>query len=113
MLMKLVRCLGITLVLAGFISIDATHGCAQNANQGAIDKWDAPQGPPPDGHKRPGGFEKDDADRNGKVTREEFSGPADMFDRLDADGDGVITREEARPPRGGHGPPPRKETQEQ
>ena len=113
MMMKLVRCLWITLVLAGFISIGAVNGYAQNANQGANEKMDAPQGPPPDGHKRPGGFEKDDVDKNGKVTREEFSGPADMFDRLDADGDGVITREEARPPRDGHGPPPRKETQAQ
>jgi len=31
-----------------------------------------------------------DLDRDGKVTREEFKGPAKYFDRLDKNGDGVI-----------------------
>lgn len=43
-----------------------------------------------------GGFENDDADQDGRVSREEFSGPEDHFNRLDEDGDGYITREEAR-----------------
>lgn len=57
-----------------------------------------------------GGFEKDDANSDGKVTREEFSGPEDLFDKLDSDGDGVITKEEAKPKDcGSHdGPPPPK-----
>jgi len=32
-----------------------------------------------------------DADRDGNVTRDEFRGPADFFDRLDRDRDGVLT----------------------
>lgn len=32
-----------------------------------------------------------DADRDGKVTRKEFPGPAALFDRLDRDRDGVLT----------------------
>lgn len=37
-----------------------------------------------------------DRDGDGKVSREEFSGPARLFDRLDGDGDGAITAGEAR-----------------
>lgn len=51
--------------------------------------------PEPRGGK--GGFDKDDVDGDGKVSKEEFSGPEDLFGRLDADGNGYITREEARP----------------
>lgn len=58
-----------------------------------------------------GGFEKDDANNDGKVSKDEFSGPADLFDRLDADGDGYITREEATPPKGKGGPGPREESE--
>lgn len=50
-----------------------------------------------------GGFEQDDADNNGVVTRDEFSGPADLFDRLDSNGDGQINREEAKPKGGRDG----------
>ncbi len=32
-----------------------------------------------------------DADHDGRVTRAEFRGPAEFFDRLDRDGDGVLT----------------------
>jgi hypothetical protein len=32
-----------------------------------------------------------DVDQNGKITREEFHGPSDLFDRLDRDHDGVLT----------------------
>jgi Ca2+-binding EF-hand superfamily protein len=35
-----------------------------------------------------------DADKDGKITREEFRGPARLFDRLDRDGDGVLTRDD-------------------
>ena len=44
----------------------------------------------------PGQFTEDDADGDGVVSRTEFSGPADHFDRLDLDGNGVITENEAR-----------------
>jgi hypothetical protein len=35
-----------------------------------------------------------DAAHDGEITREEFKGPADLFDRLDRDGDGVLTAED-------------------
>lgn len=37
---------------------------------------------------------REDKNRDGKVTREEFGGPAPMWQRLDRNGDGVLTREE-------------------
>jgi Ca2+-binding EF-hand superfamily protein len=37
-----------------------------------------------------------DKNKDGKVTREEFTGPARMFERLDADGDGVVREAEAK-----------------
>lgn len=48
----------------------------------------------------PGQFTEDDADGDGVVSRTEFSGPADHFDRLDVNSDGVIEESEAR-----QGPP--------
>ena len=41
------------------------------------------------------GFERDDVDGDGMVSRQEFSGPQELFDDLDVDSDGYITREEA------------------
>jgi len=37
---------------------------------------------------------RDDKDKDGKVSREEFSGPKQLFDLIDANRDGFITREE-------------------
>jgi hypothetical protein len=48
----------------------------------------------------PGKFREDDADGDGEVSRSEFSGPGDHFDRLDLNGDGAIQESEAR-----QGPP--------
>ena len=38
---------------------------------------------------------RDDANRDGKVTRQEFTGPPRLFERLDANRDGAITADEA------------------
>lgn len=45
---------------------------------------------------------RDDKDKDGKVTREEFSGPAPLFKLLDKNSDGTLTREEHE----GGAPPP-------
>ena len=37
---------------------------------------------------------RDDKNKDGKVGKEEFSGPPQLFDRIDANRDGFITREE-------------------
>lgn len=50
-------------------------------------------GPPKGGR---GGFDSDDADKDGMVSQEEFSGPADMFAHMDTNGDGYISRDEVR-----------------
>ncbi|GIW87685.1 MAG: hypothetical protein KatS3mg108_2009 [Isosphaeraceae bacterium] len=42
-----------------------------------------------------------DANQDGKVSRDEFRGPAALFDRLDADKDGVLSGDELRPARPG------------
>lgn len=44
--------------------------------------------------------EREDGNRDGKVTREEFRGPPAMFDRLDTNGDGVLTRDDFQGPSG-------------
>jgi Ca2+-binding EF-hand superfamily protein len=47
----------------------------------------------------PGGlFEAMDRDRNGKISREEFTGTDEEWRRLDRNGDGWITPEESGPP---------------
>jgi Ca2+-binding EF-hand superfamily protein len=48
----------------------------------ALDKQDRERGM--------GFLERFDRDRDGKVTREEFTGPAKLFDRMDRNKDGVI-----------------------
>ena len=60
--------------------------------------------PPVGPRRRPGagigtglagvGFEAMDKDDDGKVSKEEYRGPAPLFDRLDADKDGFVTKEE-------------------
>ena len=37
---------------------------------------------------------RDDQNKDGKVTKEEFSGPPPLFQRLDTNGDGVLTPED-------------------
>jgi len=57
-------------------------------------------GPNKGGGPGPGGdgFSRDDKNGDGKVTKEEFSGPPELFAKLDKNNDGVLTRDEATPP---------------
>lgn len=52
--------------------------------------------------RRPSFVRRLDRDGDGKVSRQEFDGPADHFDRLDRDGDGFLSEAEAPPPPSGH-----------
>ena len=76
---------------------------------GAISEDEAPKGPPPprghgEGPPQGGSFiERLDKNGDGKVSKEEFDGPAEHFAHFDRDGDGAITEDEA--PKGP--PPPR------
>lgn len=69
---------------------------------GFINQNEARQNPRPKGQggRVPGKFYEDDTDGDGVVSRTEFSGPADHFERLDRNGDGAIQQSEAR-----QGPP--------
>lgn len=50
-------------------------------------------------------LEKWDADGDGKISKDEFQGPENMFARIDANGDGVITQDEIRGMKGRGGAP--------
>ena len=63
----------------------------------------APQSDRKEG-RLPAKFTEDDVDGDGVVSRTEFSGPADHFERLDLNGDGAIQESEAR-----QGPPGMKQ----
>ena len=79
---------------------------------GFINQEEAQQAPRPKGQsgRVPGKFQEDDADGDGVVSRSEFSGPADHFDKLDTNGDGTIQKSEAM-----QGPPgmPRRDRKNQ
>ena len=66
----------------------------------------APQGPP--GGRRPPAFADVDKNGDGRIGREEWQGPSEVFDRLDTNKDGSISQDEfkAGPRRGPGGPPP-------
>jgi arylsulfatase A-like enzyme len=57
---------------------------------------------------RPGFVSRLDRDGDGKVSRKEFDGPVEAFDRLDANQDGFLTDNEGPlgPPPGERAPPP-------
>jgi hypothetical protein len=53
----------------------------------------------------PGWFQKMDSNQDGDVSRREFLGPRDAFERLDRDKDGLIDPVEARAASPGSGRP--------
>jgi Ca2+-binding EF-hand superfamily protein len=61
------------------------------------------------GQERRGQFDFKNLDKNsdGKISRDEFQGPPQFFDRLDANGDGVITEDEFNRARQWRGDRPR------
>jgi len=68
------------------------------------------------GQEKPGGrfVNHLDSDKDGKVSRSEFDGPADDFDKFDANKDEYLSENEAPPPPQSQGqnsdrrgPPPR------
>lgn len=75
----------------------------------AMMERDPRKGMPQPGGARRGGIpweaitDREDKNKDGKVSREEFSGPPQLFQRLDKNGDGMLTREEHE---GNHAAPP-------
>jgi hypothetical protein len=60
------------------------------------------------GGQRPSFVQHLDRDGDGKVSPQEFDGPADQFPRLDRNHDGYLSEDEApAPPGGGHRRPDR------
>lgn len=89
------------VVLSALVMFFATSSFAQQMQQG--EQGEGRIGDQPGA----GGFiERFDADKDGKVSKDEFP-RADMFDQFDADGDGFIDEDEAPtgPPGGGRGRP--------
>jgi len=64
------------------------------------DNPDAAPGRPPGGNPATGGAARAerlramDKNHDGKISKDEFTGPAELFDRLDANSDGVISTDE-------------------
>lgn len=85
-----------------FVSVAAITWSAVAWGQQPQGKPGAPGGGP--GAKRPGGFrgritfdrmlERHDKDKDGKVARDEWQGPEQIFGQMDRDRDGVVTKEE-------------------
>lgn len=80
------------------------HFDALDTNKdGFIDRSEAPEMPPAEGGEvmieKGAGFIADwDADGDGKVSADEFTGPAENFNDLDVNGDGFIDASEAPQP---------------
>ena len=64
---------------------------APRGSQPAAGKQDGPRNGPPSWDVLMG---RDDADHDGLLSRAEFKGPPQLFDRLDRNGDGKLTKEE-------------------
>ncbi len=85
----------------GKVSQEEFPGPAEHFNKldtngdGYIDASEAPKGPPHHGMMGGGFIKKFDKDGDGKVSQDEFPGPAEHFKELDASGDGYIDAAEA------------------
>ncbi|MDZ4403790.1 prolyl oligopeptidase family serine peptidase [Prosthecobacter sp.] len=70
----------------------------ENTTDAAMKERDPRKGMPPAGARRGIPWEaissRDDKNKDGKVSQDEFSGPPPLFQRLDKNGDGMLTREE-------------------
>ncbi len=66
-----------------------------NNQDGYIDASEAPNGRPQGKGKRRNFVADFDKDGDDKVSKDEFPGPDDHFDRFDKDGDGYLTADEA------------------
>ena len=77
---------------------ESDAGSAPNARDTPANTPARPNAPAPGAQRRGPAWEavlaRDDKNKDGKVSRQEFSGPKQLFDRIDANHDGFITREE-------------------
>lgn len=94
-------------VVSAILFVFAVSGFAQQSNPPGDEGGNPPgteQSPQGKGHF----IQKFDKDNDGKVSKEEFTGPAEHFTRMDKNGDGFISADEVKPgnpPRlGGEGP---------
>ena len=71
-------------------------------NDGFIDESEVPKGPPERGRNFMADFDKN---KDGKVSKEEFQGPDELFTRMDKNSDGFIDESEAPKGRPEHGKP--------
>ena len=80
------------------LTTESTADPASTARDPRANMPARPNAPAPAAQRRGPAWEavlaRDDKNHDGKVSREEFSGPKPLFDHIDADHDGFITREE-------------------
>ena len=94
------RYVDVLLVLAGFalLSLSASMGSQERTQQGTEARNRRETEPARGGRRGAFTFEqfarRHDANRDGKITREEFKGMTQFFKRLDGDSDDVITEAE-------------------
>ena len=106
--MSLRRKIAMAIVLVAAVTCSAAAWAQQPEDQKSKPSGD--QARPGSGERRSGqrgqfggrgrGFsferlaERHDANKDGKITREEWKGPEQFFDRMDKNGDGTITKDE-------------------
>ncbi len=83
--------IGITMVISLIVAV-AVIGCTDEA-AGVRDGRGGGVGVP--GHGLDHMFADHDANKDGKISKDEFPGPDEIFDRIDGDDDGFISEAEA------------------